>query len=410
MINPLTMKVTISRDVIFEEDGCWNWGRTDAESKSEVLVWGEADEETLEELNEHENENTTTEAEEDNLEAIDSSSNESVTPPNLEKRVRRVPTYLQDYTSGGELSEDEVHNFLMFMSTDDPIYYEEAVKKKNWRDAMNKEIAAIRKNQTWELVQAPSEAKIIGVKSVYKTKLDENGEVSKCKAHLVAKGYAQEKGVDYDEVFAPVARWDTIRMVIALAARNGWKLYQLDVKSAFLHGELHENVYVSQPQGYEVKGEESKVYKLKRALYGLKQAPRAWFSRIESYFVNEGFEGSCYEHTLFIKKEEDKILIVSLYVDDLIFTSNDLIMMQSFKTSMKREFEMIDLGKMKYFLGVEVRQNARGIHISQKKYAGEVLDRFGMGSCNGVKNPIVPGSIKLSKREEGKQVDGTLFK
>lgn len=142
----------------------------------------------------------------------------------------------------------------------------------------------------------------------------------------------------------------------------------------------------------------------------MKQAPRAWFSRIESYFVNEGFEGSCYEHTLFIKKEEDKILIVSLYVDDLIFTSNDLIMMQSFKTSMKREFEMTDLGEMKYFLGVEVHQNARGIHISQKKYAGEVFERFGMGSCNGVKNPIVPGSIKLSKREEGKQVDGTFFK
>ncbi|XP_050916198.1 uncharacterized mitochondrial protein AtMg00810-like [Lathyrus oleraceus] len=131
---------------------------------------------------------------------------------------------------------------------------------------------------------------------------------------------------------------------------------------------------------------------------------------IESYFLNEGFKRSCYEYTLFIKEEKEKILIVSLYVDDLIFTGNDMIMMQGFKNSMKREFEMTDLGEMKYFLGVEVRQNARGIHISQKKYAGEVLERFGMGNCNGVKNPIVLGSIKLSREEEGKQVDGTLFK
>lgn len=206
---------------------------------------------------------------------------------------------------------------------------------------MDMEIGAILKNETWELVDAPKQAKIIGVKWVYKTKLNENGEVDKCKARLVAKGYAQEKGVDYNEVFAPVARWDTIRTVIALAARNGWTLFQLDVKSAFLYGELNEDVYIAQPPGYEINGEEKKVYKLKKALYGLKQAPRAWFSRIEGYFAKEGFERSSYEHTLFIKKEEkNRILIVSLYVDDLIFTSNDSIMVSKFKESMKMEFEM----------------------------------------------------------------------
>ena len=274
---------------------------------------------------------------------------------------------------------------------------------------MNVEIEAIERNHTWELVQPPAEVNVIGVKWVYRTKLNEKGEVDKCKARLVVKGYAQEKGIDYNEVFAPVARWDTIRMVMALAAKNGWKLYQLDVKSAFLHGDLEEDVYVAQPLGYEVKGEEHKVYKLKKALYGLKQAPRAWFSRIEGYFTKEGFEKSCHEHTLFIKRKESKILIVSLYVDDLIFTSNDFLMMQSFKNSMKKEFEMTDLGEMKYFLGVEVRQTEKGIHIGQRKYAREILERFGLGDCNGVKNPMVPGS-KLSKEDGGEQCDATLFK
>lgn len=147
MINPLTMKVTISRDVIFEEDGCWNWGRTDAKSESDVLDWGEAYEEALEKLDEHEDENTTSESKEEHLETEDSSSNEATTPQTLAKRTRKTPIYLQDYISGGELSEDEAQIFLMFMSTD-PIYYEEAVKEKNWRDAMDMEIAAIKKNQT----------------------------------------------------------------------------------------------------------------------------------------------------------------------------------------------------------------------------------------------------------------------
>lgn len=217
---------------------------------------------------------------------------------------------------------------------------------------------------------------------------------------MVVKEYVQEKGIDYNEVFASVTRWDTIRMVLALVARNGWKVFQLDVKSSFLHGELSEDVYVAQPQGCEVKGEEDKVYKLKEALYDLKQAPRAWFSRIEGYFIKEGFVKSCCDHTLFIKKPEDnKILIVSLYIDDLIFTSNDLLIMQGFKNSMKNEFEITNLCEIKYFLGIEVYQGINGIFINQNKYANEVLEKFRMGAYNGVRNPIIPGS-KLSKEEE----------
>lgn len=416
MFNPMTKKVIISGDVVFEEEKSWDWKRAEEEARNDILDWGEVDEDIYASSDDESEDESSQEGGESGHSGTSQEEGESghdtITSTLPERRVTRALDYLQDYTSGEGLSEEEeeVQNLALFVASDDPIFYEEAVKMKRWRDAMDIEIGAIEKNETWQLVDAPEGVKIIGVKWVYKTKLNENGEIDKCKARLVAKGYAQEKGVDYNEVFAPVARWDTIRTVIALAARNGWTLFQLDVKSAFLHGELNEDVYIAQPPGYVINGKEKKVYKLKKALYGLKQAPRAWFSRIEGYFIKEGFERSNYEHTLFIKREEkNKILIVSLYVDDLVFTSNDSIMMNRFKESMKREFEMTDLGKMKYFLGVEIRQNSNGIHICQKKYAEEVLKRFGLENCNGVKNPMVPGS-KLTKQEDGKKVDATLFK
>lgn len=182
------------------------------------------------------------------------------------------------------------------------------------------------------------------------------------------------------------------------------------MKSAFSHGELQEQVFVEQPPGYERRGQEQKVYKLNKALYGLKQAPRAWYSHIESYFVNQGFHKCPYEHTLFIKaREKGKLLIVCLYVDDLIFTGNDVPMFDEFKQSMTTEFDMMDLGRMRYFLGIEIVQNSNGIFIGQKRYTQEVLKRFNMSSCNSVQNPIVPG-FKLMKDEGGMKVDSTYYK
>lgn len=292
----------------------------------------------------------------------------------------------------------------------DPVNYEEVVGYSEWREAMKAEIDSIERNQTWELSTLPEGKKTIGVKWIFKTKYNENGEIDKFKARLVAKGYAQRFGVDYNEVYAPVARWDTVRMIIATAAHKNWTIYQLDVKSAFLHGELHETVYVDQPQGFTKEGSEGMVYKLRKALYGLRQAPRAWFSKIESYFIREGFKKCDMEHTLFVKTgEQGHILIVSLYVDDLIFTGNCESLILEFKESMKKNFDMTDLGKMSYFLGVEVLQRAEGIYICQRKFAREVLERFEMGTSNGVRIPIAPG-VKLSKKGGGAALDTTLYK
>lgn len=155
-----------------------------------------------------------------------------------------------------------------------PITFQEAVKDSKWEKAMNEEIGSIEKNNTWELSELPKGQKSIGVKWVYKTKLKKDGRVDKYKARLVAKGYKQEFGVDYKEVFAPVVRLDTVRLVLSMAAQNSLPVYQLDVKSAFLHGELEKEVYIDQPPGYAKQGHENQVYRLKKALYGLKQAPR----------------------------------------------------------------------------------------------------------------------------------------
>ena len=167
----------------------------------------------------------------------------------------------------------------------------------------------------------PKGKECIGIKWVYKTKFDTKGEIIKYKERLVAKGFSQQYGVDYNETFTLVARLDTVRTILAIKAQNDWKVYQMDVKSAFLNSFLDEEVYVKQPLGYEVCWHENKVYKLNKALYGLKQASRAWYKRIDSYMISNQFNRSNNEPMLYVKtNKEGQILIVCLYVDDLIFT------------------------------------------------------------------------------------------
>lgn len=412
LYDPISKRIVVSRDVKFEEDKCWDWNDNYRELISVDLEWGENEGEVA--LNDDIEEDSEGDNGAEEVETDSSSNMNDVSPPSSnERRPRRRPVSMNDYESGEGISQEEeeedVTNMVLF-TTADPVHFEEAVKSKKWRAAMDAEMKAIEKNETWVLTDLPSHAKKIGVKWVYKTKLNEKGELDKYKARLVAKGYAQQYGVDYTEVFAPVARMDTVRMIIALAAQRGWTVYQLDVKSAFLHGELNEDVFVEQPRGYEKKDSPNKVYKLKKALYGLKQAPRSWFSRIEAYFVKEGFEKCHSEHTLFVKaSKEGKILIISIYVDDLIFTGNDESMFEDFKNSMMHEFDMSDLGRMRYFLGIEVLQRDDGIYICQRKYAMEVLRRFGMEESNSVLNPIVPG-FRICKDKEGVKVDATFFK
>eukprot|EP00253_Pinus_taeda_P004926 PITA_04926 len=202
---------------------------------------------------------------------------------------------------------------------------------------------------------------------------------------------------------------ETVRAVLSIVAQNKWKVYQMDVKSAFLNGVLNEEVYIEQPLGYEKKGQEHKVCRLKKALYGLKQAPRAWYSRIDSYLLENEFDKCEGEPTVYIKEKDGKILIVVLYVDDVIFSGNDDYLIKTFKSVMKEGFEMTDMGLLRYFLGIEVDQNENGIFISQARYVNEVLGRFNMQQCKATITPMVMG-LKLSKEDNSKDFDPSLYK
>ncbi|CAL1396308.1 unnamed protein product [Linum trigynum] len=322
----------------------------------------------------------------------------SESPRERPQKYRRLEEIYEETTT---IEGDELTLYCHFIDSE-PVDVEEAMKNEKWKRAMDEEIGAIEKNKTWELVSLPENQKPIGVKWVFKAKKNAKGEVVRHKARLVAKGYSQRPGIDYNEVFAPVARMESIRMVISLAAQNRWKIHQMDVKSAFLNGYLEEDIYIEQPPGYVVEGQEDKVLKLKKALYGLKQAPRAWNSRIDKYFQQNGFCKCPHEHALYCKVQGGEILMVCLYVDDLVFTGNDPQMFEEFKKTMVREFEMTDIGLMSYYLGIEVNQKEEGIFISQSGFAKEVLKKFKMENCNHVSTPAECG-LKLSKDDKGEK-------
>ena len=250
----------------------------------------------------------------------------------------------------------------------------------------------------------------IDVKWVFKVKLKPDGTVAKHKARLVARGFLQRAGLDYLEVFPPVARLETIRLVIALAHSRDWPLYQLDVKSTFLNGTLEEEVFVKQPPGFEIKGEEDKVFRLYKALYGLKQAPRAWNKRIDSFLVKQGFHKCEKEYGVYVKKsDKDDLIIMCLYVDDLLITGSNQIHIERFKRSLKFEFKMTNLGILSYFLGIEFKEAKGLLIIHQQKYATELLKRFKMMSCNPTSTPVELG-LRFVKDESEKSMDRTLFK
>lgn len=175
------------------------------------------------------------------------------------------------------------------MTAEETASFKEAEQHKSWRHAMMEEMESITHNKTWVLVDPPPSHRPIGLKWVYKVKQDERGVIVKYKARLIAKGYIQQAGIDFEEVFAPVARMESVRLLLAVAAHAGWGVHHMDVKSAFLNGELAEEVYVQQPPGFSVEGQEHKVYRLHKALYGLRQAPTAWNAKLDDSLLSLGF-------------------------------------------------------------------------------------------------------------------------
>ncbi|KAH9750874.1 hypothetical protein KPL71_014049 [Citrus sinensis] len=239
--------------------------------------------------------------------------------------------------------------------------------------------------------------------------MDESGVVVRNKARLVAQGYNQEEGIDFDETFAPVARLESIRMLLAFACHKDFILFQMDVKSAFLNGYIMEEVYVKQPPGFENEKFSNHVYKLLKALYELKQAPKAWYDRLKNFLLENDFSMGKADTTLFVKHKNQDILIVQTYVDDIIFCSTNELLCKEFSSCMSKEFEMSMMGELKYFLGLQIKQNEEGIFINQAKYVKDLLKRFGIDDSK-TKNTPMSTTTKLDKDEKGKEVDIKMYR
>jgi hypothetical protein len=269
----------------------------------------------------------------------------------------------------------------------EPICFEEAIQKKEWADAMTEEYQSIIKNDVWEIVPRPKSKDVVSSKWLFKIKHADDGSIEKCKARFVARGFSQKEGIDYEETFAHVARYTSIRTIIALATKMKWKLHQMDVKTAFLNGVIEEEMYIEQPQGFEVEDRKSHVCKLKKALYRLKQAPGAWYGRINSFLTSLGFTKSKADSNLYFKVMNDEPVILLMYVDDLFLTREEKLITEC-KKKLASEFEMKDLGLMHYFLGLEVWQSPERIFLNQGKYAVEILKRFDMLECKSMNTPM----------------------
>ncbi|GJS58825.1 retrovirus-related pol polyprotein from transposon TNT 1-94 [Tanacetum coccineum] len=274
---------------------------------------------------------------------------------------------------------------------------------------MQEELNEFERLEVWELVPRPDKVMVITLKWIYKVKLDELGGILKNKARLVARGYRQEEGIDFEESFAPVARLDAIRIFLAYAAHMNMIVYQMDVKTAFLNGILREEVYVSQPDGFVDQDNPNHVYKLKKALYGLKQAPRAWYDLLSKFLLSQEFSNGTVDPTLFITRQGKDILLVQIYVDDIIFASTTPELCDQFSKIMCLKFKMLMMGKISFFLGLQISQNPRGIFINQSKYALESLRKYGMESNDPVDTPMVEKS-KLDEDTQGKVVDPTHYR
>ena len=269
-----------------------------------------------------------------------------------------------------------------------PNKVQDALGDPIWRKAMDEEMDALKKNDTWQLVSPPQGKKAVGCRWVFTIKHNGDGSVNRYKARLVAKGFTQTYGVDYDETFAPVAKMNTIRVLLSLAANLNWPLRQFDVKNAFLHGELAEEVYMSLPPGYVVDSPGNFVCKLRKSLYGLKQSPRAWFGRFSQFMQKVGYRQSNSDHTLFLKHQRGKVTTLIIYVDDMVITGDDTIEMDKLQRQLASEFEMKDLGELKYFLGIEVARGREGIYLCQRKYIIDLLTETGMLDCKPIDTPI----------------------
>lgn len=443
--DPSTRRVHISRDVVFDEAAAWAWSMANPSEPSDFTV----EEQDHAEPSVIITTTTTTEASSASSSASPAPSGAAVFPDTSSPTTHGVSSTpgstthsqveftsppgagMEDYLDADhdddaplrfrridnilgeaetpELAHRELEERLLLASDAEPTTFDEAARHECWCHAMLDEMTSIEASGTWRLVERPAHVRPIGLKWVYKAKKDAAGIINNYKARLVAKGYVQRQGVDFNEVFAPVARLESVRLLLAHAATQGWAVHHMDVKSAFLNGVLQEEVYVEQPPGFVLRGQENKVLHLVRALYGLRQAPRAWYAKLDESLLGLGFRRSASEHAVYLRGTGARRLVVGVYVDDLIIAGSNQVDIDTFKDQMKATFKMSDLGLLHYYLGLEVSQTEAGITICQSSYAAKILETAGLTGCNSSATPMEP-RLKLSKVSSAPSIDATMYR
>ncbi|EOY21703.1 Uncharacterized protein TCM_013805 [Theobroma cacao] len=339
-------KVIVSRNVIFDENAKWSWDSSESKTlKAPFRI----------------------ELFEPNDDRIDSSEfTANVDDDNKHYAVRGTRSLVNVY-------------YRSLLAISEPDSYQAAAESKEWKATMQEEINAINHNNTWTIVDRPQKQHVIEVKWIFRRKFNSDGTLNKCKARLVTKGYSQLPSIDFMHTFAPVARYETIQLLLAISAALGWKVYNFDVKSTFLNGTLKEEVYVEQPEGFKDESNPDKVYSFNEA-------------------------------TLYVLKHKNQAqVIVSLYVDDLMITGCNTTAIDRFRSEMEKNFEMFDLGLMNYFLGMEICQTDKGIFLSQGNYIQTILNRFHLSSYNPVSTPLVVNQ-KLTVGDGSKLEDATSYR
>lgn len=328
-------------------------------------------------------------------------------PVRRSQRDKTVPDRLGAIT--GNWWTDENVFATSLEESDEPKSMDEAMSRpdaQKWKIAADSEFQSLQKNQTWELVNLPPNKNLVGCKWLFKLKRDSEGKVDRYKARLVAQGYSQEAGLDYDEVFAPVARYTSIRTVLAIANALDLEVHQMDVKTAFLNGDLENDIYMQQPDGYVDKTKPNMVCKLKKSLYGLKQSARCWNLSMDRFLKESGYRQSNADPCIYSKAvsglNESNLMIVALYVDDIILASNNIDVLQIEKEELKKKFEMEDQKEVHYCLGMTIKRQRRNkiMVINQKSYLESILRRFGMADCREIATPMEPNK-KYNKLPEG---------
>ncbi|CAJ2671557.1 unnamed protein product [Trifolium pratense] len=344
----------------------------------------------------------------DNDEENDMSQDENLgeAPESSQVQLRRSNRQRQPST---KYYSDE---YVTWTDEGEPEYFQEAMESdenQKWLDAMNDEMKSLHDNHTYDLMKLPKGKRALENRWIYRVKHESNSESPRYKARLVVKGFRQRKGVDFNEIFSPVVKMSSIRTMLGLAATLGLEVEQMHVKTTFLHGDLEEEIYMKQPDGFQVKRKEDYVCRLRKSLYGLKQAPRQWYKKFESVMSEQGYKKTTSDHCVFVRKfSNDDFIILLLYVDDMLIVGKNISNIDRLKKQLGESFAMKDMGEAKQILGIRITRDRKEkkLWMSQEHYIKRVLQRFQMENSKAVSTPLAT-HFKLSSKQSPSNEDET---